>query len=211
MGRWLTPDTPSGSPVRRVLVIPDTYVPSVNGALEELTNDWNWDDFGTETTDDAVGRMSDMVAAYYVSDFPEGAFMRHFTLPLASRIGTDAMIWTQDNAAYNAGYWQWSSVAINRKFSFDIPLLNGAHVEVFIMASKGAGSGIISLKDNGALVATYDLYNASIQRNQLIAGASFDETSDGVRTFEFIVESKNASSSNYQVSISEISVRVTFP
>ena len=68
MLRWLTPDAASGDTVCRVLVIPVELLDSVNGALQELTYSYNWEEFGTMTPDEAAALCLQMVMDYYSSD-----------------------------------------------------------------------------------------------------------------------------------------------
>lgn len=51
----------------RPLFIPSSveWLAIVSGALTELTQVWNWEQFGAVTPDEAVARMQQMVAAYY--------------------------------------------------------------------------------------------------------------------------------------------------
>lgn len=67
MQGWLTPDAAGGSTVCRVLVIPIEYLASVDGALEELTETFNWEAYGSATIGDATDLMRTMVDDYYDS------------------------------------------------------------------------------------------------------------------------------------------------
>jgi len=53
MGRWLTPTITPDMVVRRV-VIPQKYVGHVLGALEQLSQEWNWEEFGDDTPEQAA-------------------------------------------------------------------------------------------------------------------------------------------------------------
>jgi len=64
---WLTPDSiPEGS-VCRPLFIPNSteWLAILSGALTELTQEWNWEQYGSVTVPQAVERMQELVAAYY--------------------------------------------------------------------------------------------------------------------------------------------------
>ena len=64
-GSWLTPPaTPVIHTVCRRLLIPAQYLPAVRGALELLTEAWNWEQFGIETPDEAAQLMRDMMDAW---------------------------------------------------------------------------------------------------------------------------------------------------
>lgn len=57
---WLTPNTPTQSS-GRILFVPDTYWPTVLGALAELTYTDNWEAFGDETPEQAAQRGFDII------------------------------------------------------------------------------------------------------------------------------------------------------
>lgn len=64
---WLTGDTiPTIDFVCRRVVIPNdlALIIAVNGALDELTNAYNWEQFGTVTPDEAATAMNVMFAQY---------------------------------------------------------------------------------------------------------------------------------------------------
>lgn len=68
---WLTPNTVTPTSfICRVLQIPNElgYVEAVNGALLELAEAFNWEQFGTATPDEAAQNMWDMWQAYLFSD-----------------------------------------------------------------------------------------------------------------------------------------------
>lgn len=59
----LTPDTPTGF-VRRCILIPDTMLSSVGGALAEMSNNWAWEVFGDLTVDETVILCKDIEDSY---------------------------------------------------------------------------------------------------------------------------------------------------
>lgn len=59
----LTPDTPTGF-VRRCILVPDTLLASVGGALAEMANTWAWETFGTLSVEDTVILCKDIEDSY---------------------------------------------------------------------------------------------------------------------------------------------------
>lgn len=58
---WHTPAQAAGDYTCRLLRIPDELLPVVNGALLELVKDWNWQEYGTMTIDEATDLMMTMI------------------------------------------------------------------------------------------------------------------------------------------------------
>jgi len=60
--RWLTPDIAPTDTICRVLILPadSDWLAIVSGALIELTNPANFEEFGTESPDDTAGIFTDM-------------------------------------------------------------------------------------------------------------------------------------------------------
>lgn len=76
---YLTPDEIPEEGVCRPLLIPDdtAWLALVSGALTELTQPYNWEQFGAVTVEQAVERMQAMVDAYYAGacgscELPDG-------------------------------------------------------------------------------------------------------------------------------------------
>lgn len=64
---YLTPDEIPEDDACRPLFIPDStaWLAIVSGALTELTQPYNWEEFGTLTVEQCVERMQEMIDAYY--------------------------------------------------------------------------------------------------------------------------------------------------
>jgi microcystin-dependent protein len=75
---WLTPDTEGGT-VYRLLCIPDTFIPCVNGALNELCNEWKWEQFGTLTPEQCVDKMNAMLDGYFEGNPMIGSMVLYAT------------------------------------------------------------------------------------------------------------------------------------
>lgn len=73
---WLTPDSAiETSPTCRKLAIPENYSHVVYGALLELTYLWNWEKHGSDTEQEAVNLMVDMLAKWEDLCMPIGAII----------------------------------------------------------------------------------------------------------------------------------------
>jgi len=70
-GRWLTPNLEPTDTLCRLLLIPIDddlqLLAAVNGALLELTHEWNWEDFGTMTAAETAELMFEFYTAYSLS------------------------------------------------------------------------------------------------------------------------------------------------
>jgi microcystin-dependent protein len=61
---WLTPDD-EGDTVYRLLAIPSGFLSQVNGALIDLENDWNWEEYGSLTPSECAELMTEMLEKYW--------------------------------------------------------------------------------------------------------------------------------------------------
>jgi len=75
---WLTPEAEGGT-VYRLLAIPDTFLPAVNGAINELCQSWNWEQFGTLTTDECAEKMDTMLDGYFEGNWMIGTIHPYAT------------------------------------------------------------------------------------------------------------------------------------
>lgn len=64
---WLTPDEIPEGTACRPLFIPDStdWLAIVSGAIDTLTKNYNWEQFGTLTPEQCAERMNDMLNLYY--------------------------------------------------------------------------------------------------------------------------------------------------
>jgi len=64
---WLTPETlPEGTDCRPLLIPASSeWLAIVSGALTELTQKWNWEQFGSVTVNEAIEAMQSMIDNYY--------------------------------------------------------------------------------------------------------------------------------------------------
>jgi len=84
---WLTPDEDSeGAIVSRPLHIPAEYTSIVSGALLQLCDLWNWEEFGDITPQEAVDAMRAMVDTYYEGNMMIGACLPYATTTIPNNM-----------------------------------------------------------------------------------------------------------------------------
>jgi microcystin-dependent protein len=91
---WLSPNLEAGT-VYRSLAIPAPFIAHVSGALIDLCERWNWEQFGDMSVDDCVTAMKAMVDGYY-----EGSGMIGVCVPYATTTIPGDML-PCDGAVYN--------------------------------------------------------------------------------------------------------------
>lgn len=79
----------------------------------------------------------------------------------------------------------------------------GTYTVKFI-GSKGTTFGIIKIKIDGVVVATFDMYNGASQTNQIQTQTGISVASSGVKEIKVGIDGKNALSSNYAAIFSEL-------
>lgn len=205
---YLTPDAP-GSFSGRVLLIPNSYVASVNGALQELANYWNWEAFGSDSVDDAVARMEAMIEAYQMSEI-QNVIQPYVTLsPGLIEAGHDPMEFLAATGQINGGVWRWSSPAILNSVAWLVAAPPDWLMDVRVIGQKRNSAGKFRLYiDNGSVGSEVDWYAGSITENVIA-----DFTDAALDTFQLHlvqlqVTGKHASSSNYNLFLSEVLIRV---
>lgn len=78
---WLTPQS-KGDTVYRLLSIPSGFLSQVNGALIDLEEEWNWEEYGALTPAQCAQYMSDMLEAYWGVNPLIGTVHDYFTASL---------------------------------------------------------------------------------------------------------------------------------
>lgn len=109
---WLTPNTaPTDTQCRR-LFIPDdeTWIAAVSGALLQLTRDYNWEEHGTLTPEEAAERAQTMFLLYLDDECPPEVSMLGMVVPYSTATPpTDTL--ACDGATYaNADYPEYVAV-----------------------------------------------------------------------------------------------------
>ena len=95
------------------------------------------------------------------------------------------------------------TAAINDYVEYLVLLQSGTW-RVDILYMKGNDGAIATCTLDGSSFGTFDLYNGSLSRNQLVAFTSISVAQTGVKLFRLAALTKNASSSNYYISITYI-------
>lgn len=192
---YLTPDAPTGNS-GRVLVIPDTYLPVVNGALSELLAGFNWEEYGSDTIEDAIDRMLAMLSDFWVSSVEEFSGMASpiavpiWTLNVAS-VNPD---WVSNTGVRGAGYYQSGNNTQNGYIEWKVWLSKGSW-DWRLMKVKGSNTGIAAITLDGNSVTTTDFYNSSLLEEQTTI--SLGALDAGAHLLRMTMSTKNGSSSAY--------------
>lgn len=196
---YLTPDAPANSG-GRVLVIPDTYLDSVNGALWELCETFRWEEFGSETVDDATAKMQDMFMAYLDSSIQEFIGMASpIVFPIwAYYQASDAPSWTSLTTFPGAGYYASGVNTINNWIEFRTFVSEGDWL-IKVKCRRQSNSGIATVKIDGVTAGTMDFYAASA--TETVRTLVISALPVGFHVIRFAMDSKNASSSAYSWNI----------
>lgn len=147
---WLTPDSSAADGVIhcRRLAIPTEYLPIVAGALDMLTNSYNWEAFGDYSPDDAIADMLAMIEDFHMSEGCRiGTLFNH--LSASTPDGALAC----DGSTYNDLDYPALAALIAPAFdngdgTFTLPDLRGRSV---LGAGAGAGLTNRSVGDTGGV------------------------------------------------------------
>lgn len=199
---YLTPNAPTGNS-GRVLVIPDTYAPTVNGALMELLTLYNWEEFGDDTPQDAVDRMQLMIDDYLRSSIEEFSGMAS---PITPHIwnyhqASAAPDWTSLSSFRGGGYYASGNNAINGYIQWRVSFSAGDWM-LYANVRKATNSGIAKVLIDGEEIGTMDLYNNALQES--ITTLLIEGVTAGNKIVKLLFDTKNASSSNYGWNIGQI-------
>jgi hypothetical protein len=192
---YLTPDAPLGN-VGRVLVIPDTYLASVNGALWELCELWAWEEFGTETPQDASDKMTAMFMAYLDSSALEFTGMASpIVFPVwAYYQSSDAPTWVSDTAFPGSGFYRSGVSTINNWVEFRTFVAAGDWL-MKVKCRRQNNQGIATIKVDSVDVGTMDFYNATqVETTRTLV---INALSAGFHVIRFNMGTKIAASSAY--------------
>jgi len=139
VGRWLTPDSIPTNRVCRMLSIPASseWLALVSGALLELTKEWNWEQSGSITAEQAA----EEAASFFMDYYEERPCMIGAIIPYAtSTLPTGTLACdgsTYNKSDYPALYASLDSAYIVDATSFRVPDLRGRSV-----IGTGQGSGL---------------------------------------------------------------------
>lgn len=132
--------------------------------------------------------------------------VRHDFWPALNTAEVGTWTWSGSASKMFGGQYTNSSQAQNDYIEFaNVPLQAGDY-EIRILATKSAASGIVSVyHDSSDTGADLDLYNASTTHNNVVTD-TFTIGSKTRGTLRLIVETKNASSSAYEMGIQQIEI-----
>lgn len=202
---WLTGDTLTPQ-TGRVLIIPGdlSFIMAVNGALLELTYEWNWEQFGTVTPEAAADAMRLMYFNWIESTLP----MDFPVIDLWAYLATINLgVWTYTASAnVPFGYYMQSTTTLPGIDPYEarnqVPLPGGTYTYTGTYVRTTAG-GIIDVnlyKTGGSaplvvIVNNRDTYGAFAFQ---VVTASFVVPQDGIYDVAVTTTgTKNGSSSGY--------------
>lgn len=174
---WLTGDSLAGT-TSRLLVIPGdmTMVMAVTGALYPLTEQINWEKFGTVEPEDAAYAMRLMLLDYLQSDEPEpGMDTSMIIFPDQLQIASgQPWTWTSDTASSLAGYFQQTPPTITDA-SYTTRWFSAGVWEYRIVYFRNTDAGaaefeIAPVSGGAAILNTTLSWYGAAQRNSVFSG-----------------------------------------
>ena len=207
MQAWLTPNAAGGNTVRRVLVIPVELETSVNGALQELAEVYNWEPYGTMTPDEAAALADDMLEGYYMSIVGDDILGRNTHVALWAPTGfNNGWQWGQNPSSNNAGYWKTPDAATNNTYVEWAVYLSPGTYKVHWLATSQASAGDGNVKMDGTVIQNFSLYSASTTFNNSFITSAFTITDGGSHLLRYTITGKQPSSGGYRLYIAAIQI-----
>jgi hypothetical protein len=124
---WLTPDRESGT-VYRSLAIPNTFLAEVNGALNELCYEHNWEQFSALTPEECADRMNIMMDMYFESNQMIGTFACYATkICPANLLPCDGSSYQRED--YPELYAVLDDQYIDSEDKFHVPLVDNRYIK----------------------------------------------------------------------------------
>lgn len=208
---WLTGDSLAPE-TGRVLVIPGdlAFIMAVNGALTELQYEYNWEQFGTVTPEEAADAMRVMLADYFQSSFVpplvEGQMSRvdlWYRYATPATVVTSGVTFTINAGQMFAHYCQPISPAQNWFWYHPVTLQPGTY-EFRMLYVKQLDSGILTLQYELA-DGTITAFGAGVDFHAGFALNQEYSTTvtipDNVVKIRFGTTTKNTGSSGYNLAI----------
>jgi len=205
MNRWLTPNAAGGETARRVLSIPVELLPHVNGALQQLTEVWNWEQDGTMTPDQAAALSAAMMEEYYVTILGDDVNGRLVTVPVWRPIAHSASwVWEGANNQFNGGWWRSNTAdPSNNSVTFQAWIGDGVWYVRSLMATTPQ-SAIVEVDLNGAYIGQWDNYSNPIGYNVIRTSNPWVCPYPGLYQLVYRSVGKFGSSGGYRISLSDI-------
>jgi hypothetical protein len=191
------------------LIIPIEYVPAVSGAILELAQFYNWEQFGNITPDEAADAMGDMWENYVNSIAGEDINGQQVNLPIHQPLASTPGWAFASGSRWLGGYWSTGSSAQNNGVSWSF-YLNKATWRLTLFGGRTTGSGIAHLYLNGVAIGTIDAYGAG-DSNHIFPYVDFEVSEPGLQTLAIVMESKNAGSSGYALQVGAINIQAVAP
>jgi len=112
---WLTGNSLAPITGRGLLIPGDlAFVMAVNGALDELTYEWNWEKFGTVTPEAAADAMRVMLAGYFESEYePVSGGSSLFLTGLSADGSTRPLVVSLQAAQFMGGFYTMNAPVVN--------------------------------------------------------------------------------------------------
>lgn len=200
---YLTPDTPINQ-VQATIILPDTIMPLMVGALSDLSLWWQWEEFGSLTVDQTIAYINAMLATIaeqrYIPGYKNAVQQNIFALHASS--GTLSM------AQYPTSRTQMLTYTVNGAntdyVEYSIPLGWGLwQVDLYTVQTTSAG--ILSITLDGNVIGTYDAYKSgSTVYNTLVSMPNIRVAASGNKLLRFRCPTKNASSSAYRLYLTDL-------
>lgn len=192
--KWDYPESKPSEGSQIVVSYNGDWLPILSGLIQRISSKSVWinapDDI-LEELNDLIYQLSNPVSA---SIFPTSQML--FPAQFQNTAGSDIGFFINTSARLN-GYWARTTPAIHDSFSITFPLAAGNYRLEYDYLKSSVG-GIVTLAcAEISYSATIDQYNASLQVNQTFTD-TFTLAAGQELTFTLAVNSKNASSGNYQ-------------
>lgn len=195
---WLTPDTPDGAIVGRVLLIPEVFTPYVDGALEDLADAFNWEAFGTETPDAAALAMRAMIDDFYASTVMTDISGGLTSIPIWNPSSApNGWAFGADALAFDAGSYAFSNTNQNNEVTWAVPIGAGTW-SISALVTQRTTSGIITWSIDGTSVGTTDTRAGATVRNAIVTVTGIVVTIGGSK----LLRAKMLTSSGAQFGLS---------
>ena len=176
-------------------------ISGLTGATEIVDTPANGETTKGVSSNWAYDHKADPVAHHAAVDPGEG----HIHLPPYAYNAVVQGTWVLAvNAALLLNYNIYDSgAAVGDEINWKAYLAPGTYT-LGLLAGIATDRGIIDIKINGTVVATFDLYAASIDANHISTQTGIVVSTGGIKTITLKVTGKNASSTNYTAAFTDL-------
>lgn len=134
---FLTENAPTGY-VSRSILIPDTFVPAVTGALSILADVWKWEQFDTLTPEQCTEFMQEMLFSFLDG---EETSMIGSIVPIATEDAPAGMLLC-DGASYDRIDYPYLYAVLASEFIDDADTFTVPDLRSRVIVGAGQGSGL---------------------------------------------------------------------